>query len=289
MLLISSGLFGIEHDEVYKSSNSNNPNALAQCINSFQTYIIANCPELPWHWILITAPDHNASYSTVDPNYVAVLKANEEGIQGSCFISTHKGIVLNYLGTLFTEKTTLAQLSFVVLLEAIGCPISFNFLSDCRDFLSEKAIPYLLACPADSLLTRFTDDSGTETYGLKGDAILVMKHMNVLSVTAKSLDIVIESCADEVYDNIESKLRLCLTLIAFAEKSSILYVDKGTLGICFGEKGLEEATVNLISCQFNTTEGYSFMTPVEVLIRFCALMEHGMSPRTALTTLVAQM
>lgn len=291
MLLISPGSFCVEYDKKHVSSESGDPTTIVRCASSFQAYVIANYPELPWHWVFIAAPGQEKSYDALDQGHTTVLKADVERTQDSfpTSVSSHGGIILKCLDTLFTQNTTLTRPSFIIILESIGYPISFNFLSDCRDFLSERTIPYWLACPAESLLTLFTDDSTEYTYGLKGDAILVLRHMNILSVTAESLDIVTDSCADEVGESLESKLRLCLSLIAPGERSAILYVAKDTLGICFGEKGSEEATVKLISCQFDANRGEdSAITSIDILIRFCALVERGTSLQSAIATLVAQ-
>ena len=290
MLLISPESVYTEKNKISTQPGVERSGDMVQCATSFQAYVIAHCPELLWHWIFVTDTSQSRSYSTPVPDHAIVLETDTAGTHDTFLIniSSHGSIILSYLDTFFTENHVLKRPSFVIILENIGHPISFGFLSDCRDFLAERSISYLLACPAESLLTKFTDDPTEDAYILKGDAILVLRHMNIVSITEESLVAIINSCADEAGELLESKLRLCLSLIAPGERSCVLYIARDTLGICFGEPGSEEATVKLISCLFDASGGYSSITPIKTLIRFCALLESGMSFQSALTTLVAQ-
>ncbi|EFO61462.1 Hypothetical protein GLP15_2642 [Giardia lamblia P15] len=290
MLLISPGLLSIDQDKMCTVPAMAKPSDMVRCAASFQTYTMTHCPELPWRWIFVTASGQDESYNNISPDHVIALRTSAESTQSSSAIriSSHGSIILSCLDSLFTQDATPTRPSFFILLENIGCPISLAFLSDCRDFLAERAVPYWLSCPIESLLTRSTDDPDELAYRLKGDAILVLRHMNVVSVTEDSLAVIADSCADDTGENLESKLRLCLSLLTPGERSAVLYVSKDMLGICFGEPESEEATVKLVPCLFEASGGYSFITPVEMLIRFCALLERGMGFQTALVSMVAQ-
>ncbi|KAE8305931.1 hypothetical protein GL50803_009336 [Giardia duodenalis] len=290
MLLISPGVLCIDQDKMCTLPTLAKSNDMVQCAASFQTYTMTHCPELSWRWILVTASGQDKSYNGASSDHVITLKTSAENTQdpSAINVSSHGSIILNHLDNLFAQDTIPTRPSFIILLESSGRPISLAFLSDCRDFLAERAVPYWLSCPLESLFTKSTDDSDELAYRLKGDAALVLRHMNIVSVTEESLAVVADSWADDTGENRESKLRLCLSLITPGERSAVLYVSKDMLGICFGEPDSEEATVKLVPCLFEASGGYSSITPVEMLIRFCALLERGMNFQTALASIVAQ-